>query len=347
MTQGHATVEGTARYAKRFIPHFSDFFTNPQGMTASSLGIGSYLGNADEATSRAYDEAVTVALDGGVNFIDTSLNYRHQLSERNIGSAVERLIEAGRIARDEFWVSTKAGYLVPGAVSFGVLGKEDVVNDSHSISPRFLSDQLDRSRRNLGLGTIDIFYLHNPETQLEELGEDEFYGRVEAAFAMLEEAVSDGKISFYGAATWDGFRMKDGGGLSLRRMERIARSIAGELHKFRFIQLPFNLAMPEALQLRDDAGRSVLEHAVDLDISVVASASLLQSRLAQGLPEVLHDRLKGLSTDAQRAIQFARSTPGIDVALVGMSKTVHVAENLGVAHVPPVELAEYLQLFRQ
>jgi uncharacterized protein YdiU (UPF0061 family) len=39
--------------------------------------------------------------------------------------------------------------------------------------------------------------------------------------------------------------------------------------------------------------------------------------LAQGLPEVLQERLKGLSTDAQRAIQFARSTPGVDVALVG------------------------------
>ena len=57
--------------------------------------------------------------------------------------------------------------------------------------------------------------------------------------------------------------------------------------------------------------------------------------------------MKGLETDAQRAIQFTRSTPGIDVALVGMSKAAHVSENLGVAYVPPVELADYLQLFRR
>ncbi len=345
MIQGHATHEGTTRYARRHL-QFQEFFTKAQDLTASSLGIGSYLGEMNDETSRAYEESMMVALQSGINFIDTSLNYRHQLSERNIGTALERLLQAGRIAREEFIVSTKAGYLVSGAVSFGVVSKDDVVADSHCISPRFLMDQLDRSRRNMGLATIDVFYLHNPETQLDELGEDEFYKRVEAAFAMLEEAVSDGKIRYYGAATWDGFRQAEGG-LSLRRMESIARSIAGELHKFRFIQLPFNLAMPEALHLRDASDRSVLDHAVDLDITVVASASLLQSRLAAGLPDALHGRLKGLETDAQRAIQFTRSTPGIDVALVGMSKASHVTENLGVGRVPPVELEEYLQLFRQ
>jgi aryl-alcohol dehydrogenase-like predicted oxidoreductase len=346
VTQGYATAEGTTRYARRFAPPYADFFNKPQDIAASSLGIGSYLGPTDDLTSRSYEEAITLALESGVNFIDTSLNYRHQLSERNIGLAIERLIRSERIARDEFWVSTKAGYLVPGAVSFGVLGKDEIVSDSHSIAPRFLADQLDRSRRNLGLSTIDIFYLHNPETQLSAVGDLEFYERIEAAFAMLEEAVSDGKIRFYGAATWGGFRVTEGG-LSLRRLEAIARSIAGELHKFRFIQLPFNLAMPEALQLRDEAGHTVLDHAVDLDISVVASASLFQARLISGLPKVLHERLKGLSTDAQRAIQFTRSTPGIDVALVGMSKAAHVSENLGVAQVPPVGLADYLQLFRK
>jgi len=343
--QGHATLEGTARYARRY-PEFQQFFTKVHDLTASSLGIGSYLGEMNDETSRSYEESMVVALQGGINFIDTSLNYRHQLSERNIGTALERLLQAERIARDEFVVATKAGYLVSGAVSFGVVSKDEVVADSHSIAPRFLLDQMDRSRRNMGLSTIDIFYLHNPETQLDEVGEDEFYKRLEAAFAMLEEAVSDGKIRYYGTATWDGFRLAEGG-LSLRRMEAIARSIAGDFHKFRFIQLPFNLAMPEAMQLRDQTDCSVLDHAVDLDISVVASASLLQSRLAAGLPEVLHGRLRGLATDAQRAIQFTRSTPGIDVALVGMSKVAHVAENLGVAKVPPVDLAEYLQLFRQ
>jgi aryl-alcohol dehydrogenase-like predicted oxidoreductase len=341
---GFATSEDTAAYRARF-PRFVEFFREAQGMTVSSLGIGSYLGRIDDATDHAYEESMRVAVRNGINFIDTSLNYRDQSSERNIGAAVAQLVHGGRVTRGEFVVASKAGYLVPGATPEGAASDPEVVDGSHSLSPRFLTDQLERSRNNLGLETIDIFYLHNPETQLSRIGEAEFYRRVSRAFEVLEEAVSDSKIRYYGAATWTGFRQANG--LSLRRLEEIARSIAGDAHKFRFIQLPLSLAMPEALHLRDADDQSVLDVAVDLDISVVASATILQSRLASGLPAQIRERLPGLSTDAQRAIQFARSTPGIDVALVGMSQPAHVVENLGVAEVAPVGVEEYLALFRQ
>ena len=67
--------------------------------------------------------------------------------------------------RDEIVVSTKAGFLTPGAVP-EFLKPEDVVGGMHSMAPDFLADQIDRSRANLGVDTIDVFYLHNPETQL-------------------------------------------------------------------------------------------------------------------------------------------------------------------------------------
>ena len=73
---------------------------------------------------------------------------------------------------------------------------------------------------------------------------------------------------------------------------------------------------------------------------MVASASLLQARLAQ-----VKERLPGLDTDGQRAIQFARSTPGITVALVGMSQTTHVNENLAVSVVRPLVSDEYLRFY--
>jgi aryl-alcohol dehydrogenase-like predicted oxidoreductase len=63
------------------------------------------------------------------------------------------------------------------------------------------------------------------------------------------------------------------------------------------------------------------------------------------LPPIVGASLRGLRTDAQRAIQFTRSTPGIDVALVGMSDVSHVEENLEVAKIPPAPVAEYLSLF--
>jgi aryl-alcohol dehydrogenase-like predicted oxidoreductase len=72
-----------------------------------------------------------------------------------------------------------------------------------------------------------------------------------------------------------------------------------------------------------------------LGITVNASAAILQSQLSRGLPPVVAEMLPGLKTDAQRAIQFVRSTPGITTGLVGMSRKVHVDENLQVAGVAP------------
>lgn len=338
-----ATREGTAGYAGRFRGH-RQFYREVQGLTVSSLGIGTYLGAMDEATNRSYEEALDVAVSNGINFIDTSLNYRHQLSERAIGTALERMLRRRTVEREAVVVCTKAGYVVPGAVGKGALEPGDLVGGSHAMSPTFVRDQLDRSRRNLKLDTVDVLYLHNPETQLAHLGEDEVYERFASAFETLEELASEGRIQYYGVATWQGLREADG--LSLRRLEETARAIAGELHRFRFIQLPLNLAMTEALRLRDAEGKSVLDLAVEFDISVVASASMLQSRLTQDLPEALRERMPGLSTDAQRAIQFTRSSPGVDVALAGMSRAEHVDENLGVAAVEPIALDEYLALFR-
>ena len=61
-----------------------------------------------------------------------------------------------------------------------------------------------------------------------------------------------------------------------------------------------------------------------------------QARLTHNLPEFLGRHLPNLVTDAQRAIQFARSTPGITSALVGMSRPNHVEENLRLVEIPPV-----------
>lgn len=345
MLLGQATPQATGRYAERLAA--PGFYRPAQGLQVSSLGIGSYLGEINEATDSSYTEAMIAAVRGGINVIDTSLNYRHQHSERNIGVAVIMLRDRNIADRDEIVVCTKAGFLVPDAIPATVLRDEDVVGGMHSMAPAFLSHQLERSRENLNLETIDVFYLHNPETQLSFVSRDEFDRRIATAFEHLENLVRDRKIQWYGAATWDGYRKA--GRLSLTRFIEIATSIAGGQHHFRFIQLPFNLAMTEGLtgKFDDVDGRpaSVLDTAQTHGMTVVASASILQSRLAKGLPEEIAARFSGLTTDAQRAIQFTRSTPGITAALVGMSNPAHVEENLAVRAAPPLTVSEYTTLF--
>jgi aryl-alcohol dehydrogenase-like predicted oxidoreductase len=364
---GHATAEGTRRYAERATAlvvdgHFRAF---GDGLLVSSLGLGTYLGPDDDVTDQAYRKAVERALALGVNVLDSAVNYRHQRSERAVGAALGAVIGRGAAARDEIVVATKGGFIPfdgtmprdPATwfkrtyLETGVVGPGDVVAGAHCMTPRYLADQLERSRANLGLETLDVYYVHNPETQLEEVERPEVLRRLRAAFELLEGAVQTGTIRRYGAATWNGFRQEPDARdyLSLPELVGLARQVAGEHHHFRAIQLPYNLAMPEAFtranQQLDGRWVSTLAAAGALGVYVMTSASVYQGHLAQNLPPVVAEYLPGLRTDAQRALQFVRSTPGVGTALVGMKSVAHVEENTGVAVQAPVPWERFQRLF--
>ncbi|HEX8557202.1 MAG TPA: aldo/keto reductase [Pyrinomonadaceae bacterium] len=365
---GFATTEGTGRYRERFAGTAAEgHFRFEQDLWLSSVGVGTYLGDWDEVTDRAYAGAVTRAVELGANVIDTAANYRFQRSERSVGDALRRLTEAG-FARDEVVVCTKGGYLPfdsqppagrDGArryfeetfVRAGVAEASDVVGGSHCMTPRYLAHQVAQSLGNLGLETIDVYYVHNPEAQLQAVGRDEFDARLRDAFAQLERERAEGRVRLYGVATWNGFRAESGsrGHHGLERMCELAREAGGDGHGFRFVQLPVNLAMPEALVAENQPYRgasvSLLEAAKALGVTVVASASILQGKVARDLPERVREPLGSLATDAQTAIQFTRSTPGVTTALVGMSRVEHVEENLRLARVPPATADDYSRLF--
>ncbi|MGC8761279.1 MAG: aldo/keto reductase [Bryobacteraceae bacterium] len=342
------TAEGSRRFAARFpAAQEKGFYRLAQGCLLSTIGIGTYLGAPSEADDARYTEAVRTAVSAGVNVIDTAINYRHQRSERSVGRALRELFDRGAAARDELLVCTKAGFLTPGAVPDGALDSPATVGRMHSMSPEFLEDQLARSLANLGLEAIDVYYLHNPETQLRFISEEQLEERLAAAFARLERFCREGRIGAWGVATWDGLRLKEGapGRLSLARLVELARQAAGEDCHFRFVQLPFNLAMPEAFTRPHHEGAPLLEVAARLGITVIASAPLLQARLAQGLPEAVRRAFPECHTDAQCALQFARSAPGVTTALAGMSSAAHIEENLALAGVPPTPLERWMTLF--
>ncbi len=359
-----ATPAGTARYAKRFSGTAAPaHFREAQKLNVSSLGIGTYLGQPDDKTDGGYAASVMAAVENGLNVIDTAINYRFQRSERSIGSALKQLAQKG-FSRDEFILCSKGGYLTSDGsmpsepneyfyreyIQPGIFKPNDIVQGSHCVTPRFLENQLGRSLRNLGVDSIDVYYLHNPETQLSEVLRPDFLERVRDAFIYLESAAAAGKIQFYGMATWSGFRQEATAreSLQLGELEQLARDIAGETHHFRFVQLPFNLAMTEALTLGNQtiAGsvKTVMEAASELGITLIASASLSQGQVARNLPPFVAQAL-GLQTDAERALQFVRSSPGITTALVGMSHAEHVRANARLVGVPPATVEEFSKLF--
>jgi aryl-alcohol dehydrogenase-like predicted oxidoreductase len=338
MLPGYARTHGAQSFVDRCGRNTVDFFRPAQGLLVSNVGIGTYRGASDPETDQAYSAAVCVALAGGINLIDTSLNYRQQRSECAVGMAIRRFLDTGGGDRDGIVVCSKGGFLVPGAIPHGALAADDVVGGTHSLAPVFLADQIERSRRNLGLETIDVYYLHNPEVQLRFVDNATFHDRLQAAFELLERSASNGLIRYYGTATWDGYLR---GALSLPALVEIARKIAGEDHHFRFVQLPLSMGMREATARSAEGGGTFLDVAAELGLTVIASSSLWHGRLSRGLPHEITRYFQGLATDAQRAIQFTRSTPGITTALVGMSNPTHVNENLAVAGVPPLTHSEY------
>ncbi|HVB86937.1 MAG TPA: aldo/keto reductase [Candidatus Dormibacteraeota bacterium] len=365
--RGHATPQGTLRYAARFhgsaaAGHFREI---PGGLVLSSIGIGTYLGEPDEATDTGYTDSVIAAVEGGFNVIDTAINYRFQRSERSIGAALKRLALKG-FARDEIVLCTKAGFLSPDGdlpdepeeyfaqeyLEHEIFRPEEVAAGCHCMAPRYLENQLDRSLSNLGVSCVDVFYLHNPETQISEVPAEEFRRRLHDAFAFMESAVVAAKIGAYGLATWNAFRenVQSPGFMSLPEVEAIAREVGGENHHFRFLQLPLNLAMPEALlrpnQTVNAKTMSMVQAARALGITMVTSASLLQGQLTRNLPPYMAQSLRG-QNDAERALQFARSVPGVTTALAGMSHVEHVRANLSMVTLEPAGREEFLKLFEQ
>ncbi|MCX5720641.1 MAG: DUF255 domain-containing protein [Nitrospirae bacterium] len=274
---GSASPEGTARYVGRILSqsgpdsHMEHGYGRfgGTGLTTSRLGFGTYRVDTREPEHR---ESLKYALREGVNLIDTSTNYMDGDSERLVGSVLGELIQSGELARDEVIVVTKIGYVqgqnlkqaeareqaghpYPEMVKYG----EGIW---HCFHQEYLADQLTLSLDRLGLATLDVCLLHNPEYFLSEAAHhaggdlmatrEVFYRRLEQAFTFFESQVAAGRIRHYGVSsntvTEDSSNAE---ATSLSRMCEAAKAAAAsqgmDRHHFAVLQCPMNLYEAGAL----------------------------------------------------------------------------------------------------
>jgi len=111
-------------------------------------------------------------------------------------------------------------------VETGVLDPNALAGGMHCMSPVYLENQIERSRGNLGLETIDLFYIHNPESQLADVSREVFRQRLKDAFALLEKMVKAGKLQYYGVATWSAFRVAESSGAAASVDDHLITSTA-------------------------------------------------------------------------------------------------------------------------
>ncbi|MDW8299630.1 MAG: aldo/keto reductase [Anaerolineae bacterium] len=356
-----ATPEGTRRFAERQpAARQSNYRQAVDGLWLSSLGHGTYLGEPDDATDHAYRAAFTASLAHGCNVFDCAINYRYQRSERVLGAWLREMFDSGALSRDEVVVATKGGFVPydgvppddPRVYAYEQYIKtgyakahEFAARYQHCIAPAYLEQMIALSLENLGLECIDIYYLHNPETQSIAISAQTFRARLLDAFETLELAVERGQIASYGLATWTAFRaLPDSPDyLSLTQMVSLAAEVGGQSHNLRYVQLPYNLFMTEAYAFENqqlgESFLSAIEAANQLGLTVMVSAPLMQGRLsAIGSPKIAA-AFPELRSKAQQALQFVRSTPGVCTALIGMARAAHVSENLALTDLPPADSA--------
>jgi aryl-alcohol dehydrogenase-like predicted oxidoreductase len=360
-----ATGTATWDYRDRFSDRFGrTYFRRYADGVVSSIGLGTYLGEPTDERDADYRAAIETALESGCNVVDTAINYRCQRSERVVGEAVE----SADVERGAVLVATKGGFVPfdgskpadPGRyvreefLDTGILRREDLARGSHAIAPEFVENQFERSRSNLGVETVDLYYVHNPETQLAVRSRGAVYDQLEASFRRLEERVAAGELRHYGVATWEAFRVLPGHDsyLSLPEVVSRARSAAAaagnDATAFRAVQVPFNVVMADAFTVDAHEGtegpQSVLSFAHDAGLNVFASAPLAQGDLLEGLPQSVAAKLEG-EKPVHRAINFARSAPGVTSALVGMGSPEHVAENLEAGEFDPLGARAFDRVF--
>ncbi len=149
--------------------------TRPLGKTGLKLSIVSYgaasigneYGNLDEAQGI---RSLHVALDGGVNFIDTSPYYGRTLSEKVLGKAFKE------IRRDRFILGTKCG-------------RYDV--DKFDFSAERVTRSVDESLQRMGVSYLDIIQCHDIEFgNLDQV--------VNEALPALRNLQKHGKVRFVG-----------------------------------------------------------------------------------------------------------------------------------------------------
>jgi aryl-alcohol dehydrogenase-like predicted oxidoreductase len=153
-------------------------------MTFGGEGPFANVGSVDLAGVR---RQIDLALDAGVNLIDTADVYSHGLSEELIGQAIE-----GR--RDDVLLATKAR-----------MPMGDGPNDA-GLSRHHLIEACEASLRRLGTDHIDLYQVHewDGQTPLEE------------TLDTLDGLVRAGKVRYIGCSNYAGWQVAKALGISDR-----------------------------------------------------------------------------------------------------------------------------------
>lgn len=176
------------------------------GLKVSALTLGtmtfggkarfSHVGNTDQAGAT---RIVDIALDAGVNLLDTSDIYSSGTSEEIVGGAVK-----GK--RDRVLLATKARFPMGAGPNDGGLSRHHLMRACEA------------SLKRLGVDHIDLYQLH----------EWDGLTPVEETMAALESLVASGKVRYVGVSNFTGWQLMKALGAADRAGS--ARFVSQQIH---------------------------------------------------------------------------------------------------------------------
>lgn len=156
------------------------------GLGGSALG-GLYKDISDETAI----ELVHRTLGLGLNFIDTAPLYGHGKSELRLGSALKA------VPRQSYVLATKVGRLLvpedPSKLESIWFENPSPFLPVFDFSYDGVRRSIEESLRRLGLDSVDILYIHNPDNISAD--------RIQGAYAALDELRQQGHVGAIGVGT--------------------------------------------------------------------------------------------------------------------------------------------------
>tara|TARA_B100000315_G_scaffold260417_1_gene321590 strand:+ start:361 stop:1584 length:1224 start_codon:yes stop_codon:yes gene_type:complete len=283
--KGYCTPQGSLLYKNKFRKEVADdfFSLTKQGVHLSSFGIGMYKGESNDKGDTYWEKSINNGITKGINVIDTSIKYRKMRSEKVVGKIINKSIQNENIKRDQVFISTKGGLIsfpegvnknehIKSIVKICKLNENKLYKSFACYDKKFIEREIDISRSNLRLKTIDCYFLHNPEIIFLNRSIDNPYNEFFQLFELLEKKVNAGLIKSYGIASWNGLRRLPNSPfyLDIEKLCEIANKIAGNNHHFHYLEIPLSIGMPYTYSRLKDLNEK---------LNIFTSASLYEGHL--------------------------------------------------------------------
>jgi aryl-alcohol dehydrogenase-like predicted oxidoreductase len=282
-----------------------------------TLGTMTFGAQADAAASRSM---VDLALERGVNFLDTANVYNAGRTEELLGEII-----AGR--RDRFLIASKVGIKMGDAA------------DEQGLSPAAIRKGIEGTLRRLRTDYVDLYYLHQPD----------YSTPLESSLATMDELVRAGKVRHVACsnyASWQVCRLlwlaEKNGWQPIQAVQPmynlLARGIEQELlpacREFRLSVVPYNPLAGGLL-----TGKH--QPAAPLEGTRFERMAIYKDRYWHAANFAAIERLTQVAKGSGRslarlAISWLLAQPAVTSVILGASKLEHLRENLAALDDPPL-----------